>query len=695
MISFGTKYWLILLLAILGATLGVVVLLYFKNKANNELSKNQLRILITLRFLSFFLIAFLLLSPFLKNLKKITQNPIIIAAWDNSGSIVSTVDSVRVASEINQLKNKIENELGSSYSLINYLFGEETSLGERLDFTGKKSDYNELISTVHNNHFNENIGALIIAGDGIYNQGKNPANLTGEINFPVFTIGLGDTTGLVDSRIENIRVNRTSFSGNHFPVEIDAQFSKLKGQPLKLAVKQGDSELASIVITPPNNNYFYSRQFTLEAGAPGLKHYSVTIESVQNERNTKNNEAGFVINVLESKQKILILSDGPHPDIGAVKNTLDLQKTYEVSVFTEEPYPSNLSDFNLVILNQLPTSGKSLATIIKTAENSRIPILFIVGNKTFLPQLNMLAQGAQIVPLAGLAEEAQATLNPTFATFSLSEDFKEMLLKFPPLQAPFAEYTLDQAFTPLFYQKIKNIETAKPLIATGTLNGRKTGFIFGEGIWRWRLTNYYFNQNHARFNELTNQLIQYLALRENEDNFIVEFKPVYAEIDDVILNAELYNDAFEGITSEEINIKLQNTEGEEFNFTFDVSGEKYYLNAGHLPIGDYSFAAEVTIGNEIFSENGSFTIVPVNLENVQTRANHQVLYQLAVQSGGNFYLPAQVEDLIRELKSGRQLKISNYFQEMVNELLNFRWLFFVLLLLLSLEWFLKKFWGIY
>ncbi|MBT6767013.1 MAG: hypothetical protein HOA90_20970 [Prolixibacteraceae bacterium] len=372
-----------------------------------------------------------------------------------------------------------------------------------------------------------------------------------------------------------------------------------------------------------------------------------------------------------------------------------MQKTYEVSVFTEEPYPSNLSDFNLVILNQLPTSGKSLATIIKTAENSRIPILFIVGNKTFLPQLNMLAQGAQIVPLAGLAEEAQATLNPTFATFSLSEDFKEMLLKFPPLQAPFAEYTLDQAFTPLFYQKIKNIETAKPLIATGTLNGRKTGFIFGEGIWRWRLTNYYFNQNHARFNELTNQLIQYLALRENEDNFIVEFKPVYAEIDDVILNAELYNDAFEGITSEEINIKLQNTEGEEFNFTFDVSGEKYYLNAGHLPIGDYSFAAEVTIGNEIFSENGSFTIVPVNLENVQTRANHQVLYQLAVQSGGNFYLPAQVEDLIRELKSGRQLKISNYFQEMVNELLNFRWLFFVLLLLLSLEWFLKKFWGIY
>ena len=695
MISFGTKYWLILLLAILIATLGVVLLLYFKNKANNELTKNQVRFLMVLRFFSFFLIAFLLVSPFFKNFKKITQNPIIIAAWDNSGSIVSTLDSVQVASEIDQIKNKIENELGANYSFINYSFGENTSLDDKLVFTDKKSDYSELISTVNNNHFNENIGALVIAGDGIYNQGKNPINLTGEINFPVFTIGLGDTTELVDSRIENIRVNRTSFSGNHFPVEIDVQFSKLKGRPLKLAVKQDNSELANVVITPPNNDYFYSRQFTLEAGTPGLKHYSFTIETVQNERNTKNNAAGFVINVLENKQKILILSDGPHPDIGAIKNTLDLQKTYEVSVFTEEPYPSNLSDFNLVILNQLPTSGKSVASIIETAENSRIPILFIVGNKTFLPQLNVLAQGIQIVPLAGSSEEAQPTLNPTYATFSLSEEFIEMLLRFPPLQVPFAEYRLEPEFTPLFYQKIKNIETAKPLVATGTLNGRKTGFIFGEGIWRWRLNNYYFNQSQARFNELINQLIHYLALRENEDNFIVEFKPVYAEIDDVVLKAEVYNDAFESITSEEINIKIQNTRGEEFNFTFDVTGKDYQLNAGHLPTGDYQFNAEVNIGNEKFSENGSFTVIPVNFENVQTRANHQVLYQLAVQSGGKFYLPGQVEDLIRELKSSSQLKPTSYFQEMVNELLNFRWLFFVLLFLLSLEWFLKKFWGIY
>jgi len=695
LISFGTKYWFIILLAVAIATAGIVLLLYFRNRDNKELKNYQIKILMVLRFLSFFTIAFLLLSPFIRNLKKTTKSPIIITAWDNSGSVVSVLDSAKTAAEINKTRNTILSELGNIYSIVEYSFGETTNNIEELDFTEKKSDYSNLISSVANNHFNENIGALIIGGDGIYNQGKNPVNLVSEINFPVYTLGFGDTTEVVDSRIQNIQVNRTSFSGNRFPVETDVHFSKLKGVPLKLSVIQNGNVLASVVVTPPNANYFYTTEFILEAGKPGLKHYSVQIESVQNERNTKNNTSGFVINVLENKQKILILSDGSHPDIGAIKNTLDLQKTYEVSVFTEEPFPSNLSDFNLIVLNQLPTSGKSVAEIIKKAELNRIPTLFIVGNKTFLPQLNALSQGATIKQLAGSGEEAQATINSTFATFKLSDDFKELLPKFPPLQVPFADYELEPDFTPLFYQKILNIETARPLFASGRINGRKIGYLFGEGIWRWRLYDYYTNQSQTRFNELINQIVQYLALRENEDNFILDFKPVYAEIDDVVLTAEVYNDAFERITSEEVNIEIQNTNGDDFNFTFDIQGENYYLNSGHLPTGDYTFSANVTIGKETFTETGRFTIIPVNLENVVTRANHNMLFQLAKQSGGNFYPANSIDKLISEIKNNKQLKSTSYFQEMVHELLNLRWIFFIFLLLLSVEWFLRKYWGIY
>jgi len=695
LISFGITYWFIFLLTAIIAASGVALLMYFRNKDNSELSKNQVWLLMTLRFLSFFIIAFLLLSPFIKTLKKITRNPVIITAWDNSSSILSTPDSVSIAAEIAQIRDRVKNELSSKYTLVEYSFGQRAKLLDKLNFEEKRTDYSEVISAVINNHFNENIGALILVGDGIYNQGKNPLNQLSEVNFPFYTVGFGDTTEVVDSRIQDIRVNRTSFSGNKFPVEIDAQFSKLKGTPIQLSVIHDNQEIASVIVTPPNQNYFYTHEFILDAGEAGLKHFTVKTKIVENERNTKNNQAGFVINVLEKKQKILILSNGPHPDIGAIKNTLDLQTTYDVSVFTEEPYPANISEFNLLILNQLPTSGKSADDIVKNAQNNRIPILFIVGSKTFLPQLNALSQGAAVLPLAGSGEEAQATLNTAYATFNPSDDFKELLSRFPPLQVSFADYELDAGFTPLFYQKIMNIETAKPLLATGTINGRKTGFIFGEGIWRWRLYNYYANQNHALFNELVNQLVQYLALRQNEDNFIVDFKPVFAETEEIILKAEVYNDAFERIKSEEVKIKIQNTANEEFEFTFDVRDEEYILNAGYLPTGDYTFSASVDIAGKTYNETGSFTITPVNFENLDLRANHNLLYQLANESGGGFYAPNQSEQLISDLQNNNRLKATSYFQEMINELLNLKWLFFVVLLLLTVEWFLRKFWGIY
>ena len=695
MISFGTNYWFALLIAAIIAAAGIVLLLYFKNKDNRELTKNQVRILMGLRFLSFFLIAFLLLTPFLKNLKRIVQNPVVIAAWDNSGSVVAAGDSASVAATVEEIREAVNSELGSEYTLINYTFGQETGTEGALNFQDKKSDYSALISTISSNHFNDNIGAIIIAGDGIYNQGRNPVNMTEQLTSPVYTIGLGDTTVIADARIQDVRVNRTSFSGNKFPVEVDVRFSKLTGRPLNLSVYQDDTKLAETIVTPANNDFFYSHQFILDAGEPGLKHFTARIEVAENERNTSNNRSEFVVNVLENKQKILILSDGPHPDNGAVKNTLEEQKSYEASVFYEEPYPSNLTDFNLVILNQLPTSGKSMASLIEESQNRRVPLLFIVGNQTFIPQLNALSAGVEIEPLAGSAEETQAIINPAYGTFTLSENFREIIPKFPPLLSPFANYNLEPQFTTLLYQKINNIETSKPLIATGVFNGRKTGFIFGEGIWKWRLNNYYINQNHDQFNELINQLVQYLALRENEDNFMIDFQPVYAEIDDVILKAEVYNDAFERITSEEVNIEIVNEQGNEFRFTFDVQGDAYTLNAGKLPVGNYSFTSEVSIGNETFTETGNFTVTAVNLENIVTRANHRMLYQLASRSGGNFYLPEQTSQLIEEINNSNQLKPQSYFQEMINELLNLRWLFFVFLLLLSLEWFLRKYWGIY
>ena len=206
--------------------------------------------------------------------------------------------------------------------------------------------------------------------------------------------------------------------------------------------------------------------------------------------------------------------------------------------------------------------------------------------------------------------------------------------------------------------------------------------------------DYQQNQNHANFNEIINQSIQYLALRENEDNFIIDFQAVYNETENIVFSAEVYNDAFEPVNSEEISIKIKHENGEEFDFVFDTGNSGYKLNAGNLEVGKYSFSAEVKLGNETYTENGEFSVLPVNLEAINTQANHQMLFLLSEFTGGKFFYPQQKSLLINELNNN-DLKSTSYFQEMITELLNLKAIFFVLLLFLSVEWFLRKYWGIY
>ncbi|NOY95810.1 MAG: VWA domain-containing protein [Chlorobi bacterium] len=694
-ILFDTEHYLLYVIVCLIIAAGITGIVYYRNKETVELGKWQTGLLLFLRFSSVFLLSVLLLSPLVKTIKRFVYAPKVIIAFDNSSSILAVNDSTGQKAKANQILTELNAGLREKFSLINYSFGEEAKLTGSLQLNEKKSDYSDLINTVYNNHFNENVGALVVVGDGIYNKGANPLNSIQKLNFPVYTVGLGDTSIVSDSKIAGVRVNRTAISGNQFPLEVDLSFSKPGNRNVSFKIFHGKELIKSRMIKPTGEDYFTTVKMDIPAGEPGLQHYSAILESPPDERNKQNNISQFVINVLEGKERVLILSEGPHPDMGAVKEVLESQHNYDVSLFTSEPYPENFSDFNLVILNQLPSSQNTTGEIINVTAKSKTPLLFFTGGKTYLPQLNQLGLGVEILPQAGSKEEATALLNTGYVAFRYSEELIEMAGKFPPLLVPFAKYDMEPSYKVLFYQGIKNIATTRPLFATGFQGGRKVGFVFGEGIWRWRLYNYYFNESHSQFNELISSFIQYLSLRENEDNFIINYEPTYNETDLIIFNAEVYNESFEPFNEPEVTIQIRDSEGSNYQFTFDRAGEFYRLNAGNWPVGDYSFEAKVKIGEDEYTADGSFSVAPLNIEMAETRANHGLLYQMAVQTGGNFYRNDEINTLVDDIISNSKIHAESYSQASLNEIINLKWAFYLLLFLFALEWFLRKLWGIY
>jgi hypothetical protein len=247
----------------------------------------------------------------------------------------------------------------------------------------------------------------------------------------------------------------------------------------------------------------------------------------------------------------------------------------------------------------------------------------------------------------------------------------------------------------LAFQNIRNINTNKTLLAFGTDKGRKIGFVVGEGLWKWRLYNYQTAGNHDAFNELTHKMVQYLALKENEDNFNIYHPALFQETDAIEFTAELYNDSYELVNSPEVNMRIVNDSMQELTYQFDRVDDFYRLNAGNLKPGDYTFQAETDLGNQHFTEKGSFSIVKNELEIQNTQADFGLLYRLAEQSGGKFFTIEEYGTLLDTIMANKQITVQQHEQTLQTEWINLKSLFFLLILLFAIEWFFRKYWGIY
>ena len=687
-ISFDHSFSELWVLLALIASLGISFFLYYRNKENSSLSPLQKGVLAFLRYASLFLIFLFLLSPLIRKVKKIKQLPILAVAIDNSLSVKPQTETFE------QLSKTIKERFPDQYQVEYWTFGEKVESNGPITGNERRSDYGQMIKTLKNNYINKNIGALILVGDGIYNQGQNPVNFTSSLKFPVYSIGVGDTTLQADAAIRNVKTNKVAFLKNKFPIEIELKFSKLKNKIANLEIENNGQQIYSKTVSIVSDDDFKLEFVNPEATQAGLQHYKISIRPFNEESNLKNNEYEFVIQVLENKQKILMLSDGPHPDMGALRSSILELQNYETEIVTGNDVPDSLNKYSLIILNQLPSVKNAASNLLTRIKESRVPVLFLIGPNTLLEQLNTLEMGLKITPSTN-TEEVQAVFDDNFSLFVLSNETKEILGRTPPLISPFGNTEISSLLQPLAYQSIRNIRTPKSIMAYGNEKGRKVGFIVGEGIWRWRLFNFQNNGNHEAFNELTNKIVQYLSLRENEDNFNVNFPALFQETDNIELTAELYNDSYELVNTPDVNIRIINDSLKAFNYTFDRTENYYRLNVGNLQPGDYSFEAATQLGNQHFTEKGNFSIVKNEIELLNNQADFGLLYQLAQQTGGQFSTIDNYGTLLDTIGNNKQITVQQYKQTLLTEWINLKTLFFLLICLLAVEWFFRKYWGIY
>ncbi|MBI5218095.1 MAG: hypothetical protein HY958_04115 [Bacteroidia bacterium] len=693
--SIITEYPVWFIIFCIGIAFLYSFLLYRKDKNFKETALWWLRTMRAFRFIVVFFLTFLLLSPFIKSFSKFIEKPVIIIAQDNSESILMNKDSLLYKKN---LKTDLENfvqKLSSDFEVKTYSFGDEIKKGMACSFTDKQTDFSELMNELKNKFINRNVGALVLASDGIYNKGSNPLYLTSDINYPVYTIALGDTSTQKDIILSKVIYNKIVFLGNKFPLQIYVDVKELNGIGSQLNVYNNGRKLFSKPILVNSKSYSEIVNVETDADKTGIQHYKIEAAPVKDEISVSNNYKDIVIDVIDSKQKILVLANSPHPDIAALRKALETNLNLQVDFFIADKLTNPVWNYNLVILHQLPSKTNSFIRQFSDIFNKSIPVLFILGSQSSFENINNLKTGFEIRQTKNAYDETQGIFNKQFSFFQVSDEMQEFIGKAPPLICPFGEYRSTDAQNILFYQKISNITTSRPLILFSINGENKIGFISGEGIWRWRMNNFLNHANHELFDELINKMVQFLALKVNKDNFVITNKKIVNENEPLIFEAEVYNETFELINTPDVSLEIINPRNKKFQFILDKTNNAYRLNAGIFPIGDYSWSAKVKVGKKEFTKNGKFTVVSLNMEGERTVADHKLLYQLSGNNNGKLFTPAQMDKLYEAIKTNRDIVPVSYSEKQLIDIINLRWIFFLLLALASAEWFSRKYFGSY
>ncbi len=696
-LTFQYPAWFLLLCVLLGAAYATA--LYFRDKALEGQSRAVVLGLAGLRFLAVTLLSALLLSPFLRSTVQDTRQPIVVFAQDVSESVGMEMDAQEKSAYQTDLE-ELRRALRQDYTLEEYSFGSEVREGIDTGFSQKTSNISSVLREVYDRYSNQNLGAVVLASDGIYNAGSNPVYASTRLSVPIYTVALGDTTPRRDMIIKRVFHNRIAYLGDRFTVQVDLSGRNCEGSTLPLAVykveggRQRLLQRETVEVDRPD--FFLTRELVLDADSSGVQRYRIALGTVENEVSTANNVKDIFVDVLDARQRILILAAAPHPDITAIRQSLATNPNYEISVEYAENFRGQALDYDFVIFHQMPAQGLSVAPFLDQLNDQATPRLFIVGSRSNLPRLNQVQTLLSITGDPRNANEVQARTAPGFFLFNLDEEVRDFLPAFPPLQAPFGEFEAAADAQVLLFQRIGKIDTRYPLLVLGEENGIKTGVLGASGIWKWRLFDYLQHDNHLIFDELFGKTMQFLSLKEDKRKFRIDLpKNIFDENEPIVFDAELYNESYQLINEPDVGLTLTNQEGNDFSYTFTRTGQAYTLNVGMLPVGNYRFRGTVVSNGEELTYDGQFSVQPIQLESYETTADHGLLRLLSDKYGGELIYPSELGTLPDRLREKGTVKPVIYETVQTRSVINLKGIFYLLVLLLSVEWFFRRYFGAY
>lgn len=641
-------------------------------------------------------LAFLLLGPIVRQVNNLIEKPLFAILYDNSASIKEGMDSVATNALYNDIRSLSESLQQKGYEVKTLdLNGRE--IQQAIQYTEPVTNIQGALAHVADRFEGKKIEGALLISDGIYNSGISP--LYTSHRFPVNTLGIGDTTQRIDIAIRNVAFNKIAYEGNRFPVRVEVLSKGVSNRSLMITLSKG-GKLVDQQTKPIGPDGLITIDFKPLANETGIQKFDLTVEALAEELNKRNNRASIFVEVVEGKKKILLIASTPHPDVKAIRSVIEKNSNYEFLLHipgVSEQTHATLKDekIDLVIFHQSPDQRSRTKELFLQFAKAKTPMFIILGKQSDLPLL--VTQGAPL-KLDGLPREyddVTPVINPAFNNFTISSEAKSIVAEFPPVSVPFGKIQIPLSATTLLFQRVGNLTTEKPLLAIDNSSERKVGIFLGEGLWRWRLDEYRTSEKTDGFDEVIGKLIQYLSTSDEKTKFrSYPIQQEFSEVEPVVFESQVYNDIFEPVFGNTISIELFDEAGKQTRYSYVLSPGNIRYQIGGLKEGVYRYRSRTTINGQPEEVKGQFVVVLRQAELQNLTADFDLLRKLSANTGGKFYAQTSIQKLVSDLTVKEATAVIRS-EEKYDSLINLKWIFWVLLGMITVEWFMRKFYGSY
>lgn len=665
---------------------------YRKQKQIEGISKWKKYILISLRSCALILLGIILLGILLETTESKTEKPVFITLIDNSSSMLNYSDSASVSERISSFESKLEEKYGERFDFATYIVDSELK-SDKANFKGSVSNLDKGFDHIYNQYFNRNIGGICFISDGNYNQGNSPQYTAEKISLtPIFTVGVGDTIRKRDQLIRNVAANDIAFFKNEFPIEVDIEANKIGNVNCELGLYQNNKKIASEKIVYTGGEFDFKHvTFLVEANQIGFVSYTVRLEKLQNESSYENNERSIYIEVIDSRSKVLILAQSPHPDVAVLKGVVETDENLEVESKLIADWDGNLEKVELIVLHGAGSGSNT--ELVNQATSKGIPIFYFITGRAKTKSVENFKIGLT-VPSDQRMDEVQGHMVSGFQLFEFSDKVTALIEKAPPLHVKFGKIGIDGGNV-LLAQRIGPVKKKDPILYFDKNLKTKFGVFIGEGLWSWKFSEYRRAKNNDGFNELIQKSIQYLIVKKNSDPLRINLPKRFNINDEVLINAEFYNSALEQITTPDINFNLTDENDRKIPYVFAKNAKDYRLSLGKLKAGKYKWSADTKFDGKKYSKEGLFIVEDVSLEALSTSANHNLLKLISSNSDGKFYEIASLDKLLADIGNRKDIVNISYEETDYNDLIDWKWICFLVALFLGVEWFIRRYSGTY